>query len=353
MGTEDYKASEEIEGEIEHTRSEMRETLDAIQRRLTPGQIMDEVVTYFRQGPGAFASNLGRTVRDNPIPVALVGAGLAWLAMSGSRRRLSRDGQDADDEAQYYYASAGGGDYAAAAGAEQAAYASTGGTYHPGPAASGSTHRPTGGETGEYGSGTSHGFSSSSYGAYEEEESRQGRIGRMAGGARERMSRIGGMAREQGQRARSGFTEMVDEQPLLMAAAAFVLGAALGALMPTTRREDRLMGETRDDLAHRAAEKGRAGIERAGQAVGETWTAVSDEMLQRESSSGGEAGATPAERNAAHMTERMSEGQGPTAAGLSSSAGNRTASPSTSDSSTVKSGGAAGSTPSEGDKKKG
>lgn len=109
------------------------------------------------------------------------------------------------------------------------------------------------------------------------------------------------------------------------------------------------MGETRDDLAHRAAEKGRAGIERAGQAVGETWTAVSDEMLQRESSSGGEAGATPAERNAAHM----SEGQGPTAAGLSSSAGNRTASPSTSDSSTVKSGGAAGSTPSEGDKKKG
>src|SRR5690606_32036378 len=278
------------EGEIEHTRSEMRETLDAIQRRLTPGQIMDEVVTYFRQGPGAFASNLGRTVRDNPIPVALVGAGLAWLAMSGSRRRLSRDGQAAEDEAQYYYASAGGGDYAAAAGAERAAYASTGGTYHPGPAASGSAYRPTGGETGEYGSGTSYGFSSSSYEAYEEEEGRQGRIGRMAGGTRERMSRIGDVAREQGQRALSGFAEMVDEQPLLMAAAAFVLGAALGALMPTTRREDRLVGETRDDLAHRAAERGRAGIERAGQAVGETWTAVSDEMLQRESSSGGEAG---------------------------------------------------------------
>lgn len=353
MSTEDYKASEEIEGEIEHTRSEMRETLDAIQRRLTPGQMMDEVMTYFRQGPGAFASNLGRTVRDNPIPVALVGAGLAWLAMSGSRHRLSRDGQDAEDEAQYYYASAGGGDYAAAAGAEQAAYASTGGTYHPGPAASGSAYRPTGGETGEYGPGTSYGYSSSSYEAYEEEEGRQGRIGRMTGGARERMSRIGGMAREQGQRARSGFTEMVDEQPLLMAAAAFVLGAALGALMPTTQREDRLIGETRDDLAHRAAAKGRAGIERAGQAVGETWTAVSDEMLQRESSLGGEAGATSAERNAAHMTERMSEEQGSTAAGSSSSAGKRTASPSTSDSSTVKPGGAAGSTPSEGDKKKG
>src|SRR3546814_11202617 len=57
------------------SRSEMRETLDAIQSKLTPAQMMDEAMTYFRNGPGEFASNLGRVVRNNPVPMALVGVG--------------------------------------------------------------------------------------------------------------------------------------------------------------------------------------------------------------------------------------------------------------------------------------
>lgn len=331
MSTEDYdyRAPDEIEGDIEHTRSEMRETLDAIQNRFTPGQMMDEVATYFRDGPGAFASNLGRIVRDNPIPVALVGAGLAWLAIAGSRRRPALD-ERAYDEPDYYYASAGGGDYAAATGAEYAAYTTTGGVHHPSaPGSAGSTVGAAyygGGENG----GSSYG-GTASYDPYEED--RQGRVGRMTEGARHQMSRLGGAAREQGQRARAGFTEMVDEQPLLMAAAAFVLGAALGALLPSTRREDRLMGETRDDLAHRASEMGREGLHRAERTAEETWTAVSDEVLNPEAS-GGQAQSDTA---ASSTTRRSAAG------GSSSSSSGR---------SNVKPGGAAGTTPSEGQKKK-
>lgn len=91
----------QIGDEIEDTRSRMDETLDALGDRLNPRRIIDDVVDYF-VGPsggtgtakgsvggtasqisdsaGEFGRNLSRTVRDNPVPSVLIGAGLAWLA---------------------------------------------------------------------------------------------------------------------------------------------------------------------------------------------------------------------------------------------------------------------------------
>ena len=44
-------------------------------------------------GIGDFARNLGNEVRANPLPVALIGAGLAWLMMSNGRSaRMSGNG---------------------------------------------------------------------------------------------------------------------------------------------------------------------------------------------------------------------------------------------------------------------
>src|SRR3546814_3945340 len=109
-------------------------------------------------------------------------------------------------------------------------------------------------------------------------------MGRLAEGARGGMSRIGGMARDQGQRARDGLTEMAEQQPVIMAAAAFAIGAALGALLPSTRREDEWMGQTRDNLKHRAAAAGREGVNRVGRVAEETWTAFEDERSDEDTS---------------------------------------------------------------------
>jgi hypothetical protein len=81
-----------IERDLEDTRSRLDATIDALQQKLSPGQMVDQAVTYFKEGGGVeFTHNLGRTVRDNPLPVLLIGAGIAWLAVSGttssSRRR--------------------------------------------------------------------------------------------------------------------------------------------------------------------------------------------------------------------------------------------------------------------------
>src|SRR3712207_4196357 len=77
-----------IERDLEDTRSRLDATIDALQQKLSPGQMVDQAVTYFKEGGGVeFTHNLGRTVRDNPLPVLLIGAGIAWLAVSGTTSR--------------------------------------------------------------------------------------------------------------------------------------------------------------------------------------------------------------------------------------------------------------------------
>ena len=79
-GNGSARRPQEIQAEIERTRREMDGTLSAIEHRLTPGQIFDQGVQYLRNNGGTeFLSNLGDQAKQNPMPVALVGIGLAWL----------------------------------------------------------------------------------------------------------------------------------------------------------------------------------------------------------------------------------------------------------------------------------
>src|SRR3546814_14359909 len=81
---------------------------------MSVGQIVDEVSRYVKDGQGAdMARNFGRQVRDNPLALALVGAGMAWLMVGqGARaegRRLKgryddwRDDDEYDDYDPYEY----------------------------------------------------------------------------------------------------------------------------------------------------------------------------------------------------------------------------------------------------------
>jgi len=69
-GTRDPDA---IIASIERTRSEMDSTLSAIEERLTPGQMMDQGLEYLRNSGGReYLSNLGSSLKDNPLPATLV-----------------------------------------------------------------------------------------------------------------------------------------------------------------------------------------------------------------------------------------------------------------------------------------
>ena len=93
MANPDDRTPEQIEREIEQTRRNTAATLAAIEDRLAPGRLMDEAWNYLRtSGQGqSFVSNLSTTVRDNPIPVALLAISLTWLAIASSRKDSRRD----------------------------------------------------------------------------------------------------------------------------------------------------------------------------------------------------------------------------------------------------------------------
>jgi Protein of unknown function (DUF3618) len=79
------KSAAEIEREVRQSRAEVERTLDQIQERLSPGQLLDQAVGQLRGGDGEFMRNLGDSVRSNPLPVTLVGVGLAWMMLAGGR----------------------------------------------------------------------------------------------------------------------------------------------------------------------------------------------------------------------------------------------------------------------------
>ena len=62
MSIDENKTSKEIERDVEQTRAGMTETLDELKARMSPGQMLDEVLGYAREsGGGKMMQNLGRT----------------------------------------------------------------------------------------------------------------------------------------------------------------------------------------------------------------------------------------------------------------------------------------------------
>jgi len=80
----EVRSPEQIEREIGELRAQISDTLDAVQDKLSPGEMLDQALGYAKGG-GAVAASIGRGMRNNPIPASLFGLSLAWLWYSGTR----------------------------------------------------------------------------------------------------------------------------------------------------------------------------------------------------------------------------------------------------------------------------
>src|SRR3954464_3549442 len=74
--------SQQLEAQSESQRNAVEDTMGELRRRLSPGQLIDELLAYTKDGGGEFLSNLGRQATANPLPVTLIGAGLGWFLFS-------------------------------------------------------------------------------------------------------------------------------------------------------------------------------------------------------------------------------------------------------------------------------
>ena len=86
------RSADELERDIERTRADIDRILTALHDRLSPAAMTDRVLRTARDGGGNFAAEMGRAIRDNPIPSLMVGAGLAWL-MIAARSRVGEQGR--------------------------------------------------------------------------------------------------------------------------------------------------------------------------------------------------------------------------------------------------------------------
>jgi ElaB/YqjD/DUF883 family membrane-anchored ribosome-binding protein len=72
-------------------------------KTMTPGRVLDEVLDYAKEGGGDLLRGLGRQVSENPMPAALIGAGLVWMMMGNSKSngsstpRVNGDGRSKAD----------------------------------------------------------------------------------------------------------------------------------------------------------------------------------------------------------------------------------------------------------------
>ena len=84
--------SEQLERDTQSCRDQLADTLDELRARMTPGEVVDQLVDYAQDTTGGlFFQHLKQQVANNPLPVAVMAAGFAWLmfgkGVSASRIR--------------------------------------------------------------------------------------------------------------------------------------------------------------------------------------------------------------------------------------------------------------------------
>ena len=294
--------TDSLEQQAEAHRTRVDSTLGELRDRLSVGQIVDEVWSNLSDGQASDAvKNIGRQVRDHPLALALIGAGVAWLlAGEGVRaegKAVKRRYDEWKDDGQ---------------GADYPGYHPKG--YQPQPY-SGIRTAPrdfangydTAGQDsadgGSDGSGlldkTMDAVSELSDGATdaagrageaisdaadavgERARSYGAGISDAARNAGEEAARYGRYARRdlyvRGARLRRSFLDTLQEEPLIMGGLALAVGAAIGVSLPATRREDELLGPTRDEVRDAAYEYGADVAERAGNVAEKAYEAGSEE----------------------------------------------------------------------------
>jgi len=79
------RSPDQIEHDITDIRNRISDTLDAVQNKLSPGELLDQVLSYSKEEGGAMVEECARAMRRNPLPSAMIGAGLAWLLYASNR----------------------------------------------------------------------------------------------------------------------------------------------------------------------------------------------------------------------------------------------------------------------------
>lgn len=283
LGASNGRSSEEIRSEIDRTRSSMDETFAALDSKLTPSQIGLEIWNLFKGGSSAGASKLWRVAREHPMPAAVIGLGLGWLMVESSRKDDEYDGLDRTNlYGEYGYGRT------SAAGRYSTRYSASGYSAEGGYADYDADDESSGRLSAAKDKVKD--LAGSAKDAVAEAGHKVGdTVGEAAGWTKEhaldlghqakyRASALKGQAKVQTRRAKMGFWQTMEQSPLMIGAATLALGVIAGLAIPSTHKEDELMGETRDRLLDEVKETGKDVLEKGKHVAEAVADKVKDEV---------------------------------------------------------------------------
>jgi hypothetical protein len=302
----------------------MDRTVDAIAGKLTPQQLMFEAMGVFKDGSSALATKVVQTAREHPIPATIIGIGIGLLFTEKSRSEKDAESIRNRNLGFGGYGAYPGGEPSVRTGGYVAGGSAMGSSPQPAGFTAGYTRNEEGGGrvegfTSAVKDKTTDIKDSVALGAMEAREKVGGaaaqvketaaeaaarvrdqaahvkdqvasqaghlkeqvsagtehvresadhlraQMAQSAGRVREQASQVPVYARQQWHDAQLGFWQTMDQKPFAIGLAVLAAGVAAGLTVPATRKEQELMGETRDRLLDQAREMGREAVDKGKQ----------------------------------------------------------------------------------------
>jgi hypothetical protein len=285
---------EEIKAQIEETRSQMTDTINAIEEKFNFAKISEQVKdgvseqisnavdsakdavydatigkaeNIMQSVSKGFSDNFGdagsyvvKSAKGNPLPLALIGIGVAMLAMQRGKRR-------SDDNRSYEY------DYKTSRYRKNYA---VGERDH-----IGERDRMNDDETIEQRRMNT----SKSSGILDNAQETVGNVASsaydsvsgLASKTGEHASNLGGQVQKVARQGRSQYEHTLQENPLIVGAVALAVGAAVGLSIPATEYENQWMGDKKEDLVQSVEGVARDAFSKVQEVAGEVTKTVQEQ----------------------------------------------------------------------------
>ncbi|MBA3335271.1 MAG: DUF3618 domain-containing protein [Acidobacteria bacterium] len=272
---------EEIKAQIEETRSQMSETINAIEEKFNFSKISEQVKegvseqitnamdtakdavydatigkaeNIMQSVSKGFSDNFGdagsyvvKSAKGNPLPLALIGIGAGMLFMQRNKRRSNEYDYKLNDYRRNYVA----GDYNQMDDetvTRQRSDSNTGGILENAQETVGSV-------------------ASSAYSGVSSLASKTG----------EQASNLGGHVQNVASRGLSQYEQTLQDSPLIVGAVALALGAAVGLSIPATDYENQWMGDKKEDLVQSVEGVARDAFSKVQEVAGEVTKTVQEQ----------------------------------------------------------------------------
>jgi len=265
MTDADERSTMALENDIERTRADMDDTIDALKRKFSPEEMVDQAADYMRNHTGDIMMNFGQTLKENPVPLALVGLGIGWLLISGKSDSSRHSASSSDDDAYESY-------YEGYSQASQKAHPSS--------------------MTATAAKKASAAYEGISDKVAEAVDEISAKTSAAVDGLSARASSTMDDLSDRAGQAYDATRATAQQHPLVLGAIGLAVGIAAAMLLPRTRQEDASIGEMRDRMVEQVKEAGKETLQKAKDVASDAWDAakqtVTDEVMpDKDDKSGG------------------------------------------------------------------